>query len=97
MRRSNTQTLSEILNDFFSENPVITKRLAENRLINAWETTLGKAVSHYTENLYVRNKTLYVHLSSSVLRNELSLCRSDLIAKLNKEAGRDVINQIVLS
>ena len=97
MKRSNTQTLSEVLNDFFSENPVIAEKLAENRLINAWETTLGKATSRYTEKLYIRNKTLYVYLSSSVLRNELSLCRSDLIVRLNKEAGMNVINQIVLS
>jgi len=97
MKRSNTQPLSEVLNDFFSENPVIVEKIAENRLLNAWETTLGKSVSRYTEKLYIRNKTLYVSLSSSVLRNELSLCRSDLIAKLNKEAGMDVINQIVLS
>ncbi|MDR0232895.1 MAG: DUF721 domain-containing protein [Dysgonamonadaceae bacterium] len=97
MKRSNTQPLSEVLNDFFSENPVIVEKIAENRLLNAWETTLGKAVSRYTEKLYIRNKTLYVSLSSSVLRNELSLCRSDLIVKLNKEAGMDVINQIVLS
>ena len=97
MKRYNTQTLSEVLNDFFSENPVVAEKLAENRLINAWETTLGKATSRYTERLYIRNKTLYVSLSSSVLRNELSLCRSDLIVRLNKEAGMDVINQIVLS
>ncbi len=97
MKRSNTQTLSEVLNDFFSENPAVAEKLAENRLMNAWETTLGKVTSRYTEKLYLRNKTLYVSLSSAVLRNELSLCRSDLIVKLNKEAGMDVINQIVLS
>ncbi len=96
MKRSNTQTLSEVLNDFFIENPSVAEKLAENRLINAWETTLGNAVSRYTENLYIRNKILYVYLSSAVLRNELSMCRTDLIVKLNKEAGRDVINQIIL-
>ena len=97
MKRSNTQTLGEVLNEFFSENPAIAEKIAETRLINAWETTLGKATSRYTEKLQIRNKTLYVSLSSAVLRNELSLCRSDIIARLNKEAGMDVINQIVLS
>ena len=97
MKRSNTQALSEVLNDFFSENPVVVEKIAENRLLNAWETTLGRSISRYTERLYIKNKTLYVYLSSSVLRNELSLCRSDLIVRLNKEAGMDVIKQIVLS
>jgi len=97
MKRVNTQTLNDILKDFFEENPMIAQKIAETRLINAWEKTIGKAVSRYTENMYVKNQTLYVRLSSAVLRNELSLCRSDLITKLNKEAGMKVINQIVLT
>ena len=96
MKRTNTQILSEVLSDFLRENPLVAEKLAENRLVNAWEKTLGKATSRYTEELYIRKKTLYVRLSSAVLRNELSLCRSDLIAKLNNEAGMEVITQIVL-
>ena len=96
MKRTNTQTLSDVLKDFFSENPVVERKLAETRLINAWETVIGKTVSRYTENIYIKNRTLYVYLTSAVLKNELSLCRSDLIIKLNKEAGMQAINQIVL-
>ena len=97
MKRTNTQTLSDVLKDFFRENPVVAEKIAETRLINAWEKVIGKAVSRYTENIYIKNQTLYVRLSSAVLRNELSLCRSDLIIKLNEEAGMKVINQIVLT
>ena len=97
MKRTNTQMLGDVLKDFFQENPLIAEKLAETRLINAWDSTLGKPVARYTENLHIRNKTLYARLSSAVLRNELSLCRADLIAKLNKAAGIDVINNIVLS
>ena len=97
MKRTNTQTLNEVLKDFFEENPLLSEKLAENRLINAWETVLGNLAHRYTENLYIRNKTLYVKLSSAVLRNELLMCRSDLIVKLNEKAGMNVINQIVLS
>ena len=97
MKRTNTQILSDVLKDFFQENPFVAEKLAETRLINAWDIVLGKGAARYTENLYIKNKTLYVRLSSAVLRNELSLCRTDLIAKLNKEAGMDVINNIVLT
>ena len=87
--------LNDILKDFFQENPLIAEKLAETRLINAWETALGKPVTRYTENLYIKNKTLHVCLSSAVLRNELSMYRSDLVVKLNKAAGMDIINNIV--
>ena len=97
MKRTNTQTLNEVLKDFFLENPFIAEKIGETRLINAWEIVLGKATARYTERLYIKNKTLYVSLSSAVLRNELSFCRSDLINKLNKEAGMEVIDNIVLT
>ncbi len=97
MKRTNTQVLSDALKEFFEKNPFVAKKLAETRLINAWESILGKTVARYTENLYIKNKALYVHLSSAVLRNELSLHRTDLVAKLNEAAGMDIINNIILT
>ncbi len=97
MKRTNTQILSEVLKDFFKENPHINRKISETRLINAWGTVLGKATVRYTENIYIKNNTLYVSLSSAVLRNELSMCRADLINKLNQEAGMKVIENIVLT
>lgn len=97
MKRTNTQTISDILKDFFQENPAVEEKLAESRLINSWESILGSTVLRYTENLYIKNKTLYVRISSAILRNELSLCRSDLIRKLNDAAGMDVINNMIIT
>jgi hypothetical protein len=39
---------------------------------------------------------LYVHLNSSVVRNELLMLREALREKLNKKAGSEVIKDIVL-
>lgn len=97
MKRTNTQLLSDVLKDFFDENPVVAEKLAETKLLNAWGNVLGHLTQQYTTDLYIRRKTLYVRLSSSVLRNELSLCRERLIKKLNEEAGMEVINDIVLA
>jgi predicted nucleic acid-binding Zn ribbon protein len=97
MRRTNTQTLGSILKEFFQENPMVAEKLAETRLINAWGKVLGHLTEKYTTGLYIRNKTLYVQLSSAVLRSELTMCREQLIRKLNDEAGMPVIEEIVFS
>jgi len=39
---------------------------------------------------------LYVHLNSSVVRNELLMLREALKEQLNKKAGSEVIKDIVL-
>ena len=47
---------------------------------------LGPAAS-YTSNLYIRNQTLYVHLTSAALRQELMMGRELLVRTLNQRVG----------
>jgi len=88
--------IGTVLDDFFEQNPELADRLAEVRLIDSWKTVLGSAVSRFTDNLFIKKRTLYVRLSSSVLKSELMMCREELIKKLNNEAGREVIDSISL-
>ncbi|MCL1933134.1 MAG: DUF721 domain-containing protein [Candidatus Azobacteroides sp.] len=96
MKRVNTQLLGAILDDFFEQNPKLADKLAEVRLLDSWKTALGPAVSRYTDQLFIKKRTLYVRLTSSVLKSELMMCREQLITKLNNEAGRNVIDAITL-
>jgi len=96
MRRVKTQTIGTVLDDFFDLNPELAGKLAEVRLMDSWKKVLGPSVSRFTENLFIRKRTLYVRLTSSVLKNELMMCREQLINKLNNETGRDVIDSIIM-
>ena len=69
--------------------------LNEYRLIQAWETVLGKAIARYTEQMYIKNQTLYVHLTSPALRQNLQMSRQSLVKRLNEAVGAQVIVDIV--
>ncbi|MDR1720200.1 MAG: DUF721 domain-containing protein [Dysgonamonadaceae bacterium] len=97
MRRENTQTLKEVIALFLEQNPALSWKLAETRLMGAWKNVLGQPMNHYTTKLFIRNKVLYVTISSSVLKNELMMCREKLIMRLNEEVGKQVITDIVFS
>jgi len=97
MKRVETQLIGTAIDDFFVQNPVLADKLAEVRLINSWKTVLGPSISRFTDNLFIKKRTLYVHLTSSVLKSELMMCRENLIVKLNSEAGRTVIDSIILT
>jgi len=56
---------------------------------------VGPAIASYTDGLFVRNQTLYVHLTSSVLRQELMMGRDLLVRNLNRHVGAQVITNIV--
>ena len=95
MRRSKTISLAEAMKDYIREMNLEDK-LTEVNLINSWEELVGKAISSRTSKIYIKEKTLFVHLNSSVVRNELLMLREALREKLNEKAGSEVIKDIVL-
>ena len=95
MRRSKTISLAEAVNDYIREMNLGGK-LSEVSVINSWEETVGKAISSRTTKIFIRDHILYVHLNSSVVRNELLMLREALKEQLNKKAGSEVIKDIVL-
>jgi hypothetical protein len=95
MRRSKTISIAEAVNDYIREMKLGDK-LSEAGVINSWEETVGRAISSRTTRIYIREHVLYVHLSSSVVRNELLMLREALREKLNQKAGTEVIKEIVL-
>jgi predicted nucleic acid-binding Zn ribbon protein len=95
MRRSKTISLAEAMKDYIREMNLEGK-LQELSLINSWEETVGKAISTRTTKVYIKDHILYVHLNSSVVRNELLMLRETLKDKLNEKAGSEVIREIVL-
>jgi predicted nucleic acid-binding Zn ribbon protein len=95
MRRSKTISLAEAVNDYIREMNLGGK-LSEVTVINSWEEIVGKAISSRTTKIFIRDHILYVHLNSSVVRNELLMLREALKEQLNKKAGSEVIRDIVL-
>ena len=94
MKRVNTQSIGEILREFFAQNPEIGRRLDEVRIVHTWREMLGPGVAQATREAYVRGATLHVVLDSAVLRNELMMWRDRLVRTLNERVGTDVIREI---
>jgi GTP-sensing pleiotropic transcriptional regulator CodY len=96
MKRTNALSVSEVLELFFEENAQLAEKLAETRLMESWGKVLGSTILRYTGKMFIKNKSLYVELTSAVVKNELLMCRERLIQNLNKEAGKDdLINNII--
>lgn len=68
--------------------------LLQKRLIDAWPVVMGEAIARYTDNLVIRNQTLFVHLTNPALRMELSMQRQDIVSRLNDHVGNQVIADI---
>ncbi len=87
--------LTDVLKEYKKEMG-IENRLREVELINSWEEIAGKAIAKRTSKVYLRGGTLYIHLTSSVVRNELMMIREVLIQRLNEKAGDELVKSVVL-
>lgn len=95
MRRTDSEQVGGVILQYLREFGLETP-LNEHRLLQAWDKVLGPAVSRYTKELRIYNQVLFVTITSAALRNELMMRRTELVSRLNAEAGAQVIIQIVL-
>lgn len=94
-RLSNQSTVGDVLKQIIQVNK-LQPGMDQIDVKEAWKSLMGNGVNSYTKNVVLRGSTLYVELSSSVLREELSHGKSKIIAMINEELQREVIKEVVL-
>jgi len=96
MKRNNEHLkLSDVLKEFVSENR-LQDGLDKVDVKEAWASLMGNGVNNYTTNVQLKRDILYVDLSSSVLREELSYGKEKIITMLNEHLRKELIKKIVL-
>ncbi len=88
-------SLSDVLKEFVSTNK-LQEGLDKVEIKDAWKNLMGNGVNSYTTSVQLKRDTLYVQLSSSVLREELSYGKEKIIAMLNEALGKELIKSLVL-
>ena len=94
-RLNNQSAIGDILNEIIKNNK-LESGLNEVSVIDAWKNLMGNGVNNYTRNVALRNSTLYVELTSAVLREELSYGKDKIIKMINDELGKEVVKNVVL-
>ena len=64
-------------------------RLFEASVVAAWQDISGSSVQNATERVWLKDRRLYVKLSSASWMQELHLQRRVLCDRLNQELGRE--------
>lgn len=94
-RLNNDSTIGDILKEIIEANK-LDKGLNQISAADAWKNLMGNGVNNYTRNVLLKGSTLYVELTSSVLREELSYGKDKIIKMINEELGREVVKDVVL-
>lgn len=97
MKKRNAEELSigDVLKEFVQSNK-LDKGLKQVQVVDAWNELMGPAIEKYTTQVKLDREKLYVQLSSSVLREELSYGKQKIIKLMNEELGDEVIKELIL-
>lgn len=94
-RHSNEQSIKEVISEFLESNHMKGK-LTEINIINNWEKLMGKLIAKNTTKIYFGKGKLFIHVESPALRNELHYSRSKIVDLVNREAGEELIDDVVV-
>ena len=94
-RLSNENSISEILQHFIEINK-LEIGFDKVDVEQAWKNLMGSGVNTYTKEVILKGSTLYVSLTSSVLREELSFGKAKIIKMLNDELRKEVVTNLIL-
>jgi len=94
-RQNDSFKIDDLMKSFVKENK-LEKGLDKVNVEAAWRAMMANGVNTYTTSVKLHKDVLYVELSSSVLREELSYGKDKIIVMLNESLGKNLITKLIL-
>ncbi len=94
-RLSNESAIGDVLKEFIQTNK-LQSGMDKIDVEAAWKSLMGNGVNSYTKEVLLKGSTLYVSLTSAVLREELSYGKEKIIKMINDELRKEVVTAVVL-
>ena len=94
-RLSNESSISEVLQTFIEKNK-LQHGMDKIDVEQAWKDLMGNGVNNYTKEVILKGSTLYVSLTSAVLREELVYGKQKIITMINEELRKDIVKDLIL-
>ena len=82
-RENNSFSIEDLMQLFIKENN-LTKGMQKIKIEETWNKMMGQGVATHTTSVKLQNKTLVIHLTSSVLREELSYGNDKIVIMMNE-------------
>ena len=92
----NNNEIKNLLDIFLKKNN-LEKGLLDLEVKRAWHELMENGVSNYTTDVSLKNKTLYIKLSSPALKEELSYGKEKLMNLINERFKKKIVQKIVLN
>jgi predicted nucleic acid-binding Zn ribbon protein len=93
-RKADTQPLKEGIQDLLKAYRIQGK-ISQQQVLAGWEKIMGKGIAQKTQELFFRDRKLFITLTSAPLKHELNMSKKKVIDLINREIGQDFIQEVV--
>lgn len=93
MTKDNTVTFGDAFKKFLKDEH-LEQRFNERKVISMWKELMGDMIANRTLKLFIKDKILFVTLSSAPLKQELTGARQKVIEVINNKVGSEVIKDV---
>ena len=93
MRKRNTEQIGEVIQQFMRLNGIETP-YNQYRLIQSWSAVMGETISRYTGNIFIKNQTLHVQITSPAVKQNLLMEHRTIARRLNEYVNAQVIEDV---
>jgi len=94
MRKNESEHIGKVIDEYF-EALKLRGKLNQFKAKKQWGEIMGPTVAAQTKKVYFKERTLYVHLGSPVLKNELLMMKTAIVKMINKNVNAEVVKDIV--
>lgn len=93
-RKKEAAPLEEAFNELLKAYRLEDK-FKEKQLISSWGEIVGKTIADRTTSVFIKEKKLFVKLSSGPVKKELMLNRSKVLILIEDKVGKGVVEELI--
>ena len=93
MKEDSIKNFRTAFNQFLKEEN-LEHTFKQKRIITHWEKIMGKTIASRTINIFFRDKTMFVKLSSAPLKQEMQNSKKKFLELISEEIGKGEVQDV---
>jgi predicted nucleic acid-binding Zn ribbon protein len=94
-RPSNLIRLGDAIKELFRQEK-IDERMSQYAVKSSWKDIAGEFIASSTTDISFNNRTIFLTIKNSALKQEVSFRKEELLNNVNKFCGYALIDKIVI-
>ena len=93
-RKAETSTIKTAMQELLNTYKIQDK-FTSTQIVSSWGRIMGEPIARRTEKVYIKDKKLFIKITSAALKQELSLSKDKVKELFVREFGEDALKEII--